>query len=224
MLQITQTGIQCDERELGRLREEFSDRDCIRLPQLIAPALRDRMVRQVATARFVTHHHHDAHDHEFAQDMTIHGAELVLHQFHLLLNSPKLFQYVQFITACPVIGCFSGRIYRTLPNSAHYLNWHDDSLADELNHHGMRLIGLSLNISSSVYSGGTFQIRKKGTHILRAEVTESHPGDAHLFRIGADLEHRLTPLQGRVERVAAAGWFMDKPDSLSLLKSFAIQR
>ena len=42
--------------------------------------------------------------------------------------------------------------------------------------------------------------------------------DATLFKISHTLKHRVTPITGTVRRTMYAGWFLDKPDFLALLK------
>ena len=218
------TGIQLPITEVARLRAEFTAQACVVLPQLLAHNTRQQLLQQLAKAHFVAKAHHTATDAEFAKDVTIVGDALALHHLHLLLNHPQLFAFVQAVTGCRPIGCFYGRIYRTLPDADHHLDWHDDTHDDGAEEgSGTRLIGLSVNLSPAAYGGGHFQLRKKDSTTLLADVTHRCVGDAHLFRIGSDLEHCLTPVTGTVARTAAAGWFLDQPQALGLLKSFAVK-
>jgi len=233
------TGIQLPRADVAHLRAEFAARNCIVLSHLLAPNTQQQLLQQLAKAHFVAKTHHTAAAAEFAKDVTIVGDALALHHLHLLFNHPQLFAFVQAVTGCPTIGCVYGRIYRTLPNADHHLDWHDDTHDadthdddtpdddtpndDTEEGSGTRLIGLSVNLSPEAYGGGHFQLRKKGSTALLADVTHACVGDAHLFRIGRDLEHCLTPVTGTVARTAAAGWFLDQPQALGLLKSFAVK-
>jgi len=218
------TGIQLPRADVAHLRAEFAARNCIVLSHLLAPNTQQQLLQQLAKAHFVAKTHHTAAAAEFAKDVTIVGDALALHHLHLLFNHPQLFAFVQAVTGCPAIGCFYGRIYRTLPDADHHLDWHDDTHDDDAEEgSGTRLIGLSVNLSPAAYGGGHFQLRKKDSTTLLADVAHRCVGDAHLFRISSDLEHCLTPVTGTVARTAAAGWFLDQPQALGLLKSFAVK-
>ena len=129
---------------------------------------------------------------------------------NLVANDHRLFRIVREITGCGPIGCFRGRVYRMLPNAGHYDSWHND-LGDE------RLITLSVNLSPEPYSGGILQIRHRPSNRIVYEVANTGLGDAILFRISPDLEHRVTEVTGSVPKTAFAGWFRSKPDFRELL-------
>src|SRR5262249_12400912 len=152
----TQTGVVVAHTEcLAALREEFARQHCVILPRLLEPCLLESVRRQLTVATFrLTSHFDVAGEREFAKDLTVNGMALVVHLFHMLLNSLPLFQAIQQITRCAAIGSFAGRIYRTLPDSDHHLSWHDDNTT------GNHLIGLSINLSPETYSGGVFQLRQ----------------------------------------------------------------
>jgi 2OG-Fe(II) oxygenase superfamily len=128
----------------------------------------------------------------------------------LLMNSPKLFRIVREMTGCPGIVCFNGRIYRRLPSPEYNQSWHNDVTRDG------RLIAVSVNLSRSAYAGGVLQIRHAGSQQIISEAHNTGFGDALLFRIDPDLEHRLTPVEGDVPKTAMAGWFKSKPEPRSL--------
>jgi hypothetical protein len=43
-------------------------------------------------------------------------------------------------------------------------------------------------------------------------IENPHLGDAVVFRIGPEFEHRICPVEGDVFRTAFAGWFYATPD------------
>jgi len=216
MLQITERKIiGLAPNNLAQLREEFADRHCIVLPKLFTPALLKEILQQVEVARFYSNRHLDHRQREFASDLTVRENELALHLIHFLLNNPELFQIIQRITDCQEIGCFGGRIYRSLPGEVHQLDWHEDTDTRG------RLLGISINLSAGHYAGGLFQLREKESRRIVCEVGSGSPGDAHVFRISPQLQHRVTGVEGEVARTTAAGWFLSAPDRGTVLRGLA---
>ena len=128
-----------------------------------------------------------------------------------LFNDEKLFEFVQQVTGCEQIGCFSGRVYRVIPGRSHYHVWHTD--ADK-----HRMVAGSINLSTEIYCGGALQIRKPQSEQVLHEVSNTGFGDAIFFRISPFLAHRLTDIKGTVAKTACAGWFQSKPNWTSFLK------
>ena len=60
-----------------------------------------------------------------------------------------------------------------------------------------------------------------GTETIQAEVGNHTPGDAVLFRVREDLQHRVMPLEGTGARTAFAGWFRSRPEFDRELRSAA---
>jgi hypothetical protein len=75
-----------------------------------------------------------------------------------------------------------------------------------------RMVAMSLNLGTEPYDGGTLQIRNATTQALLAEVPNAGPGDAVLFRLSHELEHRVTEVRGSVAKTAWAGWFRARPE------------
>lgn len=215
MIQITRSGIFVDEAEsISQLKESFAKQHCVVLPRLLEQTLLARIIKQLETAKFYANVHRDYDRQEFATDLTIRENELALHQIHLLLNNKKLFEIIQQITDCKMrIASFGGRIYRNQPNANHQLEWHDDTEMSE------RLIGISINLSAERFDGGVFQLRDRETKKILTEVACGNAGDAHIFRISQALQHRVTKVEGKGARTAAAGWFNSYPDIETTIKS-----
>jgi hypothetical protein len=194
--------------DVARAREAFAETHHLRLPALLDPGVLALVRREVAAARFAER---------------VHGAigpnrELCMEEgpaaglLHLLLNASELLGLVEAITGCPAIGCFRGRVYRMLPGGRHRDAWHDD-LGDD------RLLALSLNLGDRPYRGGALQLRERGTHRVLAEVPNTGPGDAIVFRLAPGLQHRVTPVEGEVPKTAFAGWFKSRPSALAHLRA-----
>src|SRR6266536_1524230 len=106
------------------------------------------------------------------------------------------------MTGCTEISDFSGRVYRMAAGPQHHLTWHNDIDIKE-----KRQVGFSMNLSKKIFRGGTFELRNHSTLIPLAQVNNTGYGDALIFRISADLEHRVTQVVDRVPKTACAGWF-----------------
>lgn len=130
---------------------------------------------------------------------------------HFLVNDPRLFQIIQQITGCALIGCFSGRVYHVVPGRGHHDSWHTDMVQ-------RRMIAMSINLSAESYRGGVLQIRERESKRMIHEVANIGLGDAIIFRIASHLEHRIADVEGAVAKTAFAGWFRSQPNYRALLK------
>ena len=115
------------------------------------------------------------------------------------VNDPRVLQFVARVSGQPRLSRFVGRVYHRIPGT-HHDSWHDDI-------NPARLVGMSVNLGSSDFEGGEFQIRETATKRPLGQIANTGPGDAILFEIGDGLEHRTTPLTGTVPKTAYAGWF-----------------
>ncbi|MFY9557730.1 MAG: 2OG-Fe(II) oxygenase [Blastocatellia bacterium] len=209
MLQITRSGpvFSGTEADLDRLRLQFHEQNFIRLLHFLAPELLTIVHARLERAQFRERIHEGiGSNKELCMEDSLTNSLL-----HLLLNSQSLFQLVQAITGCVQIGSFEGRVYRNVPDQAHYDAWHDDMVEH-------RLIGVSINLSTAEYSGGILQIRERQTKRMIQEVTNVGLGDAIVFRLDSSLQHRISKVDGAVSKTAFAGWFKSEPEFLSLLK------
>jgi hypothetical protein len=196
VLQLTSRGAVVDTSRVdtAALRAEFNAARCARLPSLLDPRLLAKIQEQAAAAPFA-HRAHGSISTELC--MSPHPCVGLL---HFLVNDPAVFRLVEQISGCLGLSCFVGRVYRMLPGGGHYDSWHSDVQND---HH----IGMSLNLSPVPYEGGVFEIRRIGTTEPLAVLPNVGPGDAIIFAIADDLEHRVTPMQGTAAKTAFAGWF-----------------
>ena len=194
--------------DLKCLSEQFDRDHCIRLPQLMDAGLLTLIQRQLDQAEF---------DRRINEGI---GVELCMRQniafcvLHFLTNTPALFQIIQQITRCGRIGCFTGRVYRMVPGCGHEGSWHRDTVEH-------RMIGLSINLSAGIYSGGIFQLRDNTSGQIVCQVANTGFGDGILFRIADHLAHRITTVEGTVPRTAFVGWFRSRPKFRTLLTETA---
>ncbi|HXD16475.1 MAG TPA: 2OG-Fe(II) oxygenase [Vicinamibacterales bacterium] len=198
--------------ETSQIRAEMPDSferyQALRLPQFLDADLLKTVQRAIGDATF----YHRTHEGIGVEQCMRDNSTLAL--LYLLLNDQHLFDVIQQITGCARIGSFLGRVYRMCGGGGHYDSWHSDTGAN-------RLIGISVNLSEQAFEGGRFELRKRGSDTLLWAVANTGPGDAILFRIADDLEHRVTAVEGHAPKTALAGWFQSHPDFLSVLKSGA---
>jgi hypothetical protein len=91
--------------------------------------------------------------------------------------------------------------------ASHYDKWHDDNIEN-------RVIGMSINLSTEPYSGGLFQLRLRESGRILTEIANIGRGDALLFKISANLQHRVSDIEGDKSKTAFAGWFLSNSPQL----------
>jgi hypothetical protein len=196
MLQLAAHGTirNATPASLASLRDAFVSSRCVCVPSFIEPRLLSRIQGQVAGAAFADR----AHGSISTERCMTRNACLGLLNF--LANDPALFRFVEEVTSCPRLTSFVGRVYRLLAGSGHYDSWHADL------HRGHE-VGMSVNLGAEPFEGGVFEIRRAGSSAVLFDIANVGPGDAILFAISDDLEHRVTPMRGEIAKTAFAGWF-----------------
>jgi hypothetical protein len=209
MIQVTRRGTELSSstEALATLRDQFEQRHYFLLPGLLEPELVDLIQQQIDRGEFRERVHEDIDPNKelCLTKSAAFGALL------FLMNDEKLFQLIEDITRCDRINCFEGRVYRVNPGEGHHDSWHNDIGEG-------RLVGLSLNLSRKVYAGGVLQIRNRESGALVSEAANTGSGDAVIFRLSRDLQHRITEVEGSASKTAFAGWFRSQPKVSSLLR------
>src|SRR5690242_4346939 len=206
LARLTRFGFACDAAplELRSAREHFEQHDYLRLPSFIEPGLLSVIQRYLRGAGFKAREYA-----EIGHDLTLLNSPL-WRVLHFLMNDQQLFRLIRRVTGCRPIGCFTGRIYRMVARRGVELNWHDDTVDN------VKLVTISVNLSDAKYRGGTLQIREKSCDVSEA-VPNLGLGDAIIFRVADHLEHRVTPVEGKVPKTALSGWFRSEPRYRTLL-------
>lgn len=195
--------------QLERLSGEFARMHSVRLRGLLGPEILKFVAERMAKAPFRTYSHGEYGTELVAEDQVLLGLT------GFLLNAPAFLELVRRISGIDEFQVFSGRIYRMLPDSGHFDEWHDD-VSDG------RLVGLTVNLSESPYTGGLLQFRYKSSKEIFRELANTGLGDAILFRISPQIEHHVTSVSGSVAKTACAGWFISgRPDMHSELRALA---
>jgi hypothetical protein len=191
---------------LDALRAEFAHQNFVRLPQLLAPSLLDRVLRAVETGAFEEHLQRGTGTYE----ESLSDSNVAVITLHLLANCPTFFELISRITECGPIGSFVGRVYRRLARLGHYGHWHTDALNPS------RVAAMTLSLSED-HRGGELELRQVNSKST-ALIQNGRIGDAVVFRIAPGLQHRVRPVEGSVFRTVFAGWFFDAPDFAEILR------
>jgi len=210
MIQLHSSGTHVDAETVARLEQEFHGRHLVLLPKLLEPKLLEFVLSRIEQGPWQTKIH------EKIGSEVVLGDILLRNMLHLVTNAPGFLEAVRKISGCGNITWFRGRIYRFIPGQGHYDSWHTD-------HMDRRVVAMSLNLSSKVYEGGILQLRDRNSKQILLETANTGCGDAVLFRISEDLDHRVTDVTGKEPKTAFAGWFKSgRPDFLSRLHASSI--
>ena len=199
MIHLTKRGVRVvgSSGVVERLRADFAREHFVRLPKFLPKDLLDRVTREIDRSEFYERAHSGIGDNK---ELCMRSNTIAAGLLHLLLNSEELFDVVARVTGCGRIGYFRGRVYRVVPGYGHHDAWHSDVARH-------RLVAISINLSRRPYRGGTLEMRAAKSRRLLREIPNPGFGDAILFRIGDDLEHRITDIEGASAKTAFAGWF-----------------
>jgi hypothetical protein len=180
------------------LREQFDRRHAVVLPGLFGPVLLAEVQAALESAPFA------ARDYDgLAGELALEETVPLVARLLFVMNDPALFRAIEAITGIESLVRFDGRIYRRVARPDHYDNWHTDI-------HDNRRVTMSVNLSEAPYDGGVLHLRRRGTERTLVELHNTGPGDAILFRIAPEYEHRVTSIDSGV-KTALAGWFGDAP-------------
>ena len=207
MIQIKKKGTICSskKKEIENLQNEFNQNHCIVLPNFLENKLLKFMQSKLEEARFYT----NIHPASGVEACTKRNPTLALLQF--LINNEKLFRLIEQLTGCKKTNYFDGRIYSFIPGKGHHHSWHEDVGEN-------RLVAMSINLSTDIYSGGVLKIRDRKSRKIYREISNTGFGDAVLFRIANHLEHKVTHAKGTIPKISFAGWFKSKINYESFLQ------
>lgn len=200
MIQVTRTGavITLEDDELSELNFRFSLDKALILRGFLAADLATQLVDLFGNERFTRKIYENV-----GTDESVVSAPSVW-ALEFLLNNPAIFRFVESVSQCGHVGSFEGRVSRQLPGGDHF-QWHSDMRE-------ARRVALSINLSRPGYQGGQLDIRSRETGEILKTVSGLAFGDATLFQIDANLEHRTRPVAGDWPRVHYSGWFRSEPE------------
>lgn len=192
--------------QLDQLRVQFQQNRFVILPACVEPTLWARLYSLSTSLDYQPQHL------PTWERLVCHHPTITL-PLMMIFNRPKVLRWVEQVTGkAPLLG-FEARLHRlthvrTDTNSGRTggqdIPWHDDGP-------GIRQLAFSLSFTDAPVEGGRFQLRRKGSTSLLADLETAPAGSAVLFDVDADLEHRVTPVSGHAARTTYAGWFMNCP-------------
>ena len=182
------------EADVPALRAAFEARRCVLIRSFIEARVLEKIQAQVGVAAFLERAHGTIST-ELCMERNV-----CLGLLNFLANDPAVFRFVEQVTGCGALSAFVGRVYRLCADRDHYDSWHADL-------HAGHQVGMSVNLGAEPFQGGVFEIRRVGTPAALDAIANVGAGDAILFSIADDLEHRVTPMRGAVAKTAFAGWF-----------------
>jgi hypothetical protein len=195
-----ETRITTDPRVVAEARERFTRAGAVVLRGFLSPPLLSALQQELRQGEFKTKIHPASGVEE------VFGRKEATWLFRFLLTTRDVLGAVTALTGVEPLYKAEVRIYRLVPGTGHQHDWHSDAARQ-------RQLGLSVNLSEGMFEGGNLQIRHPGDEALLSDIRNTGPGDAVIFGISPNLEHRVLEVTGDVPRVALAGWFTAETDS-----------
>ena len=206
------TKFNIDPNKIEEYKKEYKETHCVFFPSFIEKTALNNLVDRLEQTEFYTKMEKDEHSGEFGKVLFMPLNNPVPFMFHMLMNDRQLFKQLEAITGCGDIGNFMGRIHRSEGGEQHQIEWHGDNT-------DTRLLAMTLNLGRTNYTGAKFQMRKKGDDKIIREFGQTEPGDAFIFEIHPDLQHRLSLVETGT-RTVGVGWFRAEPDYNTFAKQY----
>lgn len=129
------------------------------------------------------------------------GIQPVSRALELALRREPLLRWLGRVAGCGPLVRVEGEVAEHRAGGEDYLSWHQDV------HKPGRKLALVIDLSNLRYEGGAFELRDRRSKQLLIQHHHHEPGSALLFRIAANLEHRVLPVtSGGPRRVFACGF------------------
>lgn len=194
-------GVRCrvGPATVARLRNECHSRHYLLIPHFVHPTLLSLIQESVEHTGF-DKVEHGGFGHDLRMKQTSASSSL-----NFLLNDRHLLSAIEQIFGCGRIGSFTGAVRRAIPGPGNALGWHNDNV-------GNRIVAITINLGVAPYEGGRLQIRNARSKRVIADVSNTGPGNAVIFPVSAEFEHRNSPVTGTVAKTAFSGWFCNRPN------------
>ena len=176
-------------------RDGFANVPAITIAAGMEPEFCARMVERAARASYVRD------DILNVGTRVVEAPQRVGKALSLVLHSPDLLHWLEQATGMSPLGDMAGSLFETRADSDQALGWHDDR------NEPARRLAIVINLSDQRYSGGQFQLRRKGETAPLLCHDHTRPGSILIFAVKDELEHRLTHVEQGGPRRVFAGWF-----------------
>lgn len=186
--------IGADPAAVARVKQQFASTHAVVLREFLEPSLLAELREKVARGEFRL----KVHDASGDEECMVNNDAIWLLRF--LLGASAVLRAVEDLTGTTGLTQCQVRVYRFAPDTGQRHDWHDD-IGEE------RRLGLSINLSETMFEGGNLQLRERATERVTANVRNTGAGDAAIFRLDRSLQHQVLPVTGAHPRVVVAGWF-----------------
>lgn len=180
------------------LRQQFARQHALLIEDAIDPPFLAMLSRVADRATFVPQHIADV------GDRSIETPPLAGQLMTLALRRSGFLHWLRDVTRFEGIDDAEGRVVETGRAEVEQLVWHDDT------NHPARRLAVTICLPGNDYSGGVFEMRRKGETDLLFSHSHDTPGSMLIFRVSKKLEHRLTPVTRGGPRRIFAGWILDR--------------
>jgi len=204
MITLKRNEVLIKETALRNYQDAFKNTHSFVIPDFFCSSLQELINLYLSQAEYFVDSHAGTQNNLIAKEYTVTRESIIHNLLYFYLNKPVVRETVKKITQCDNIKGFFGRIYKFEEDENCFDSWHNDISTEE-----DRIVGISINLSNSAYTGGEFTIRNKKTHEIYRKVKHDNWGGVHFFRIHPDLEHKVDKVTGINPRIAYAGWFID---------------
>lgn len=205
MITLKRNEVLITESSLSNYQDVFKDTHSFVIQDFFCSSLQELINSYLSQAEFILSSHSGTEDNLIAKEYAVTHESVINNLLHFYLNKPEVLETVKKITKYDNIKRFMGRIYKFEADENCFDSWHKDISKKE-----DRMVGISVNLSNSAYTGGVFTIRNRSTHKIYRKVKHDNWGGVHFFRIHPDLEHKVDKVTGTNPRVAYAGWFINQ--------------
>ena len=181
-------------------RAQFDAKSSLLFDNVFEPEFLARLVSSAATAPFVENMVEHIGLREMEERQRV-GAtiSLVLGRFDFL-------EWLEKATGISPLRATMGRLVQTRANGQDALGWHDDMDTD------YRQLGIVINLSDQPFTGGVFEMRRKGEALPFHSVKHDKPGSIMVFAVNPGIEHRVTLVTEGGPRRVYAGWAASRPE------------
>lgn len=212
MIQLTRSGAVVDATpgQIETLQQQFAEHHFILLPHLVSYDVLNILLEQIQAAQFVPRDDAGIAHESWLPDGVAKGT------LTFLMSSPGFLAFIEQVTGRKSIAVPSGRIYRFAPLEQHHDDWHNDIIPGQ-----NRVLAFSINLSPVPFEGGELVIRESKSKTVLAEIANTGLGNAVIFRVDQNLEHRVSQVQGNNPRTAFAGWFCELEGFHENIKKYA---
>lgn len=203
MLQITKSEVIVSSADQFKaFRRKFADDLYVRLTGFIEPGFLGQITDMIRDEEFMERHTPNIGRVETLLNSEIEG------EIHQLINQEPLLEAVTQIVGQQV-HIWLGNTVRRIPGKDHFSNWHSD-MTSPVSCNGClfrRTVPVSINLSRERFDGGNLEIRDVTDQTILQDIPNKNFGDAIMFQISNNLEHRVADVTGGGPRMVHVGWF-----------------